>query len=120
MNSKRRKRVRILGKILFVLYIGFIIYFLLFSDLYGRTGQLDTYHYNLSFLKKSRDFGTTEIGWDFCYVYKSIRKCGDFCSVRFLYAYGQQIQKLLFYVILQLRAEPVCRDVPIAYEGGKL
>ena len=56
MNSKRRKRVRILGKILFVLYIGFIIYFLLFSDLYGRTGQLDTYHYNLELFKEIKRF----------------------------------------------------------------
>ena len=122
MNSKRRKRVRILGKILFVLYIGFIIYFLLFSDWYGRTGQTaTTYHYNLELFKEIKRFWNyrDRVGM-FCYVYKSIRKCGDFCSVRFLYAYGQQIQKLLFYVILQLRAEPVCRDVPIAYEGGKL
>ena len=56
MNSKRRKRVRILGKILFVLYIGFIIYFLLFSDLYGRTGQMDTYRYNLELFKEIKRF----------------------------------------------------------------
>ena len=56
MNSKRRKRVRILGKILFVLYIGFIIYFLLFYDLYGRAGQLDTYHYNLDLFKEIKRF----------------------------------------------------------------
>ena len=49
MNSKSRKRIRILGKILFVLYIIFIIYFLIFSDWYGRTGEMQEYHYNLGF-----------------------------------------------------------------------
>lgn len=77
---------------------------------------ISTYHYNLELLKKSRDFGTTEIGWDFCYVYKSIRKCGDFLFRSVSLCLWPANTKLLFYVILQLRAEPVCRDVPIAYE----
>ena len=47
MDSKKRKRIRILGKILFILYVIFIIYFLLFSDWYGRTGEMREYHYNL-------------------------------------------------------------------------
>ena len=42
--------MRLLGKVLFVLYIGFIIYFLLFSDLYGRTGVMEEYRYNLVLL----------------------------------------------------------------------
>ena len=41
---------------MFVLYIGFIIYFLLFSDLYGRTGQMDTYRYNLELFKEIKRF----------------------------------------------------------------
>ena len=49
MDSKKRKRIRILGKILFILYVIFIIYFLLFSDWYGRTGEMREYHYNLGF-----------------------------------------------------------------------
>ena len=69
MNSKRRKRVRILGKILFVLYIGFIIYFLLFSDLYGRTGQLDTYHYNLELFKEIKRF------WNYRDRVRSVSLC---------------------------------------------
>ena len=36
MDSGKRKRIRILGKILFILYVIFIVYFLLFSDWYGR------------------------------------------------------------------------------------
>ena len=52
MDSKKRKRIRILGKILFILYVIFIIYFLLFSDWYGRTGEMREYHYNLVLFKE--------------------------------------------------------------------
>ena len=60
MNSKYllsldRKRIRILGKILFVLYIIFIIYFLLFSDWYGRTGQMRIIIIISYYLKKLKD-----------------------------------------------------------------
>ncbi len=45
-NYKNRRRTRTIGKILFLLYIAFLIYFLIFSDSYGRvaTGE---YRYNL-------------------------------------------------------------------------
>ena len=56
MNSKSRKRIRILGKILFVLYIIFIIYFLIFSDWYGRTGEMQEYHYTLVLFKEIKRF----------------------------------------------------------------
>ena len=39
--------MRVLGKIMFVLYIAFLLYFLIFSDWYGRTGEMSEYHYNL-------------------------------------------------------------------------
>lgn len=47
MDTKKRKQFRILGKILFVIYIFFILYFLIFSDWYGRSGAMGDYHYNL-------------------------------------------------------------------------
>ncbi len=43
-----KKQIRILGKILFILYIGFLLWFLIFSDWYGRSGVLKEYHYNLT------------------------------------------------------------------------
>ena len=64
MDSKKRKRIRILGKILFILYVIFIIYFLLFSDWYGRTGEMREYHYNLVLFKESKDSGSTVSRWD--------------------------------------------------------
>lgn len=50
--------MRIIGKILFILYMAFIVYFLLFSDLYGRMGRAGEYHYNLVLFKEIRRFWT--------------------------------------------------------------
>lgn len=56
MNRKKNRRLRILGKILFILYIAFVVYFLLFSDLYGRTGPRTQYSYNLVLFKEIKRF----------------------------------------------------------------
>lgn len=57
MNAKTRNRIRIFGKICFILYIGFIIYFLIFSDWYGRvTTGMEDYHYNLILFKEIKRF----------------------------------------------------------------
>ena len=47
MSAARKRQYRILGKILFVFYIVFVFYFLLVSEIYGRTGEMKDYHYNL-------------------------------------------------------------------------
>ena len=56
MNAKNKRRVRALGKVLFVLYILFVFYFLIFSDWYGRTGVMREYHYNLVLFKEINRF----------------------------------------------------------------
>lgn len=56
MNAKNRKRVRIVGKIFFVLYVIFIIYFLIFSDWYGRTGVRQEYRYNFVLFNEMKRF----------------------------------------------------------------
>lgn len=45
-----------LGKVLFVLYVGFIFYFLIFSESYGRTGEMSEYHYNLVLFQEINRF----------------------------------------------------------------
>ena len=45
-----------MGKILFVLYIIFVFYFLLISEIYGRTGEMQEYHYNLILFKEIKRF----------------------------------------------------------------
>ena len=59
MKKKNREKERIIGTILFVLYVAFIIYFLIFSDWYGRGGEMSGYHYNLVPFKEIRRF------WDY-------------------------------------------------------
>ena len=46
MGTKRQKQIRTIGKMLFVVYILFLLYFLIFSDWYGRSGVMMEYHYN--------------------------------------------------------------------------
>lgn len=56
VKTEKSKRYRIMGKILFVVYIVFVFYFLIFSDWYGRTGEMSSYHYNLVLFKEIRRF----------------------------------------------------------------
>ena len=56
MNAKKRTQYRILGKILFVIYIIFVFYFLLISEVYGRTSEMQEYHYNLVLFQEIKRF----------------------------------------------------------------
>lgn len=56
MSARKRTQYRILGKILFVLYIIFVFYFLLISEIYGRTGEMQEYRYNLVLFKEIKRF----------------------------------------------------------------
>ena len=56
MSVKKRRQYRILGKLLFILYIIFVFYFLLISEIYGRTGEMQEYHFNLILFKEIRRF----------------------------------------------------------------
>ena len=58
MKVKTKKKLRFLGKVLFVLYILFIFYFLLLSDWYGRSGEMQDYHYNLELFREIKRFWT--------------------------------------------------------------
>lgn len=58
MKKRTRKVILGLGKLLFVAYIIFLIYFLLFSDWYGRSDMAE-YHYNLVLFQEIRRF------WDY-------------------------------------------------------
>ena len=56
MSARKRRGYRVLGKILFVLYIIFVFYFLLISEVYGRVGEMQEYHYNLILFKEIKRF----------------------------------------------------------------
>ena len=65
MKARRKNRIRVLGKILFVLYIAFLLYFLIFSDWYGRAGVMSEYHYNLVPFQEIKRFWNyrSQLGW---------------------------------------------------------
>lgn len=56
MSKRKEKRFRALGKVLFVLYIIFLIYFLCFAEWYGRIGTTEEYRYNLELFKEIKRF----------------------------------------------------------------
>ncbi len=56
MSAAKRRKYRIIGKVLFVIYIGFVFYFLLISEIYGRTGEMAEYHYNLVLFREIMRF----------------------------------------------------------------
>ena len=56
MNYKNGKTTRFIGNVLFILYTAFIVYFLIFSEWYGRTGEMNNYHYNLELFREIKRF----------------------------------------------------------------
>lgn len=56
MSQRQVRRYRILGRVMFVLYIVFLVYFLCFSELYGRTEPSEGYRYNLELFKEINRF----------------------------------------------------------------
>ena len=56
MSTEKRKRIRVLGTVLFVVYILFLLYFLIFSDWYGRDAVMENYHYNLEPFREIKRF----------------------------------------------------------------
>lgn len=56
MSIREKKIVRTVGKIFFVLYIVFIVYFLLLSDWYGRGQVSDDFRYNITLFKEIKRF----------------------------------------------------------------
>jgi len=56
MKQKKGEKLRILGKVLFILYLCFLLYFLILSDWYGRAGVAAEYRYNLVLFQEIRRF----------------------------------------------------------------
>ncbi len=58
MSIKKANVIRAFGKVLFLLYVGFLIYFLFVAEWYGRTEVSEDYRYNLELFKEIRRFIT--------------------------------------------------------------
>ena len=58
LGIKKTSIIRAFGKVLFLLYVGFLIYFLFVAEWYGRTAATEEYRYNLELFKEIRRFIT--------------------------------------------------------------
>ena len=105
MKVKTKKKLRFLGKVLFVLYILFIFYFLLLSDWYGRSGEMQDYHYNLELFREIKRFWTyrDQLGMK-AVVYNLLGNVLIFVPFGFFYANGEQIQKFFHDCMLRIWA----------------
>ncbi len=56
MKEKTAKKIRFLGKVLFVLYLAGLAYFLFFSERYGRTEPANIVQYNFIPFKEIKRF----------------------------------------------------------------
>lgn len=54
--NNHKKQIRLLCRILFVLYIAGLVYFLFFAEMLDRTGIERSYHYNLIPFREIRRF----------------------------------------------------------------
>ena len=65
MTKKEALRIRILGNVLFIMYMILMIYFLFFSERYGRKSPDEAYRYNLTLFKEIKRFweARSVIGW---------------------------------------------------------
>ncbi len=61
--KKAAKKVRFWGRILFVVYLALLIYFLFFSEYFNRNVINDTYRYNLTLFSEISRF------WNMRYTY---------------------------------------------------
>ncbi len=58
MSKRNARIIRTFGKVLFVLYVVFLVYFLFLAEWYGRTGTAEDYRYNLELFREIRRFIT--------------------------------------------------------------
>ena len=56
MSGRKKKIFRAVGKVLFLLYVVFLIYFLFLAEWYGRTGISEKYRYNLELFREIKRF----------------------------------------------------------------
>ena len=56
MSVRKTRALRAFGKVLFLLYVGFLIYFLFLAEWYGRTGVSEEYRYKLELFRDVKRF----------------------------------------------------------------
>ena len=75
MKKETKHIIRTLGTILFILYVLVLIYFLFFSEEYGRAAMEERQYRDKAFL------GIQKTAWTYGGSYKSFWKCNWFSSI---------------------------------------
>ena len=77
MKKETKRIIRGLGTVLFILYVLALIYFLFFSEEYGRVAMEERqYRYNTKIL------GIQKTAWILGSIYQSVWKCGRISAFR--------------------------------------
>ena len=114
-NSAKR-RIKHLGTMLFVLYILLLIYFLFFSEEYGRVAAEErVYRYNLIPFVEIRRFWTyrEQLGV-FAVVTNLFGNVIGFVPYGFI---SKEVPQRIFYHFVRIRTQPRRGDDPAYYEG---
>ena len=84
MKKETKRIIRGLGTVLFILYVLALIYFLFFSEEYGRVAMEERqYRYNLTPFVEIRRFWVYRRQLGFCgSIYESVWKCGRISAFR--------------------------------------
>jgi len=87
LSARKAKIIRAFGKVLFLLYVIFLIYFLFVAEWYGRTEVAEEYRYNLELFREIRRFLTyrEELG--------TFAVFANLCSLWILYFHGEQVER---------------------------
>ena len=112
MGIKKASVVRAFGKVLFLLYVGFLIYFLFVAEWYGRTEIAEDYRYNLELFKEIRRFITYREQLGTIYgICQSVRKYTYFCPNGFFYFYGKQVEGAFFKTLFCSMGLSLCVEI---------
>ena len=118
VKYKERKRLRILGKVLFVCYVLFIIYFLLFSEWYGRTGEMSEYRYNLVLFKEIRRFLTyRETLGTFAVLTNVVGNVVIFVPFGFFMPMASKYRSFFYDGMLQFRTQSLRGSISTTYKS---
>lgn len=111
MNREIKNKIKRAGMVAFLLYIAALIYFLFFSESYGRAGFAEReYHYNVvPFREIKTILDLQRTTWSICSRYESVRKCG---RIRSLWIYTSfncpSGERLFLDYVIRICLELVC------------
>ena len=121
MSVRRTRVLRAFGKVLFLLYVAFLIYFLFLAEWYGRTGVAEEYRYNLELFREIKRFIVYREQLGAFAVFANL--AGNiliFVPYGFFISMASRSRGFFKNTFFQHGSEPVRGDRPALYKSGKL